>query len=297
MGLRSALDVLAASPPFERLLLARERPIVARAGASEPFAIAGLAVALGGPILAAAPGPREAETLHADVAAFLGAEGVRLLPAWEALPYEGISPSPEVAARRAEAARALRAATGPFVLVAPALAAMHGVVPTLGAAEPLVLARGVESAPDAVVERLVDLGYTRSDVVEHRGEFAVRGGVLDVFGGTARRPVRLEYWGDEIESIREFSPSTQLSTSAVAAIELAPVRELVLDDALRARARSLAGSDAVSERHAELLARVGDGLHPEGMESIAPLLFDRLQVPSALLPPGAWVVVSDAVRT
>jgi transcription-repair coupling factor (superfamily II helicase) len=297
VGLRAALDVLAASPPFERLLLARERPIVARAGASEAFAIAGLAVALDGPILAVAPGPREAESLHADVAAFLGADDARLLPAWEALPYEGISPSPEVAARRAEAVRGLRSARGPFVLVAPALAAMQGVVPTLGAAPPLALTRGVELAPDAVADRLVELGYARADVVEHRGEFAVRGGVLDVFGGTARRPVRLEYWGDEIESLKEFTPSTQLSTGSVPAVELGPVRELVLDDALRARARARASAEGLSERHAELLARIGEGLHPEGMETVAPLLFDHLPVPATLLPPGAWVVVSEAPRT
>ncbi len=78
--------------------------------------------------------------------------------------------------------------------------------------------------------RLVDLGYSRADIVEHRGEFAVRGGVVDVFPGTARRPVRLEFWGDEIESLREFVPSTQLSTDKVASADVPPVRELIPDE-------------------------------------------------------------------
>src|SRR5207248_3263810 len=81
------------------------------------------------------------------------------------------------------------------------------------------LARGATIAPDQLAERFVALGYERSDVVEHRGEFAVRGGIVDVFPGTARRPVRIEFWGDDVESMREFTASTQLSTEAVERIE------------------------------------------------------------------------------
>ena len=98
------------------------------------------------------------------------------------------------------------------MLVTTGLAAMQGLVPTLGRIQPVELAAGAELPPDDLADRLVALGYSRTDVVEHRGEFAVRGGVLDVFPGTARRPVRLEYWGDEIESLREFAASSQLSS-------------------------------------------------------------------------------------
>ena len=99
---------------------------------------------------------------------------------------------------------------------------MQGLIPTLGLdAAACSSSPGLELAPDALAERLVELGYARADVVEHRGEFAVRGGVVDVFPGTARRPVRLDYWGDEVESIREFVPSTQLSTDRVALAERA----------------------------------------------------------------------------
>jgi transcription-repair coupling factor (superfamily II helicase) len=295
VGLGDTLDVLVRSEQFERLLLERARPIVGRAEAGEDFVVAGLATALEVPLLAVAPGPREAEALAADLEAFLGADRVALLPAWEALPYEGISPAPEVAARRSAAVACVREAKGAFVLVAPALAAMHGLIPTLGIEPPLQLAAGLELAPDALAERLVDLGYARADVVEHRGEFAVRGGVVDVFPGTGRRPLRLDYWGDEVESIREFVPSTQLSTDRVALAEVPATRELIPDDALRDRAEVVA-ADA-PERFADQLRRLADGLFVEGAETLAPFLFDRLPTPAELLPEGGWVVLTHAHRT
>ncbi|HEV8056865.1 MAG TPA: hypothetical protein VGQ01_00005, partial [Actinomycetota bacterium] len=127
MSLEQALDALIGSEAFERLLLERARPLVARADAGEDALVAALARSLGAPVLLVAPGPREAERLARGAQAWLGEDGAALLPSWEALPYEGISPSPEVSARRAEAVRRLRAAKGAFVLVAPALAAMQGL--------------------------------------------------------------------------------------------------------------------------------------------------------------------------
>ena len=295
MSLEDLLETLVGSEPFERLLLSRSRPVAARTEAGEDFLIAGFAVALATPILAVTAGPPEADALGPALEAWLGPERVAVLPAWEALPYEGISPSPEVAARRADAVARLRAAKGAFVVVAPALAAMQGLIPTLGAVPPLELVPGSELAPDALAERLVELGYTRSDIVEHRGEFAVRGGVADIFPGTARRPVRLEYLGDEVESIREFVPSTQLSTQPVVMARVPPVRELVLDEDVRARAQALAPE--MTGRIRDGLQSLADGLHPEGAESLAPLLFDRLPSPAELLPDGSWVVLTQATRT
>jgi transcription-repair coupling factor (superfamily II helicase) len=180
----SILDALIASEPFERLLTDRAPSVVARADAGQDFVVAALARALDAPILAVAPGPREAEALEHGVGALLGRDRVALLPPWEALPSEAISPSAEVVARRARAARAVRAADGPFVLVASAHAAVQPISPTLLEAEPVLLEEGMELAPDDLAQRLVGLGYTRADIVEHRGEFAVRGGIVDVFPGT-----------------------------------------------------------------------------------------------------------------
>ncbi len=300
LSLDEALAAVIASEPFERLLASRERPIHARADAGADLVVAAIAAALGAPVLAIAPGPREAEALVSGAGAYLGGRAA-LLPAWEALPYEGIAPSPDVAARRASSLRELREAAGeaggesPFVLVAPVLAALHEIVPTLGTTSRIHLAAGLELPPDEVAERLVQIGYQRADVVEHRGEFAVRGGVLDVFPGTARRPVRLEYVGDEIESLREFQPSTQLSTGPSSAVEIPPVRELVADDAARRRAAEAA--PGVPERFRDDLERFAAGLHLEAADGLAPFVFDAMPTAAELLPPGSWVVLTQSRRT
>jgi transcription-repair coupling factor (superfamily II helicase) len=293
-----ALDTLIRSEPFDRLLAQAAPTRVARAEAGQDFVIAAVARVLDGPVMAVAAGPHEAEALARGVAAYLGADRVALFPAWESLPYEGISPAPEVAARRAEAAARMRGAgaadAGPFVAVLPALAAIQGIPPDLGSHDALLVARGAERAPDSLAERLVALGYTRSDVVEHRGEFAVRGGTLDVFPGAARRPVRAEFWGDEIDSLREFSPATQLSTGEVESVRVHPVRELLPTGEVRSRAERAAPRHL--GRFRDGLTRLAEGLEFEGMETLAGLVFDRLEPPASLLPQGAWIVLSPGRR-
>jgi transcription-repair coupling factor (superfamily II helicase) len=292
--LEEALDTLIESEPFERLLASRARPLVLRSPAGGDFLSAALARALDTPVIAVAPGPSEAEELARGLEAWLGPACVALFPAWESLPYEGISPAPDIAARRHEAARRARRAEGPFALVAPALAATQLISPTLGLADPLVLERGQSLPPDQLAERLTEIGYTRVDVVEHRGEFAVRGGIVDVFPGTTRRPVRAEFFGDDIESMREFTPATQLSTDPIARLDIHPVRELLPTEDVRTRAEERA--PRYSGRFRDGLTRLADGLTFEGMEGLTPLLFEDLPTISDLLP-KAWVVVASARRT
>src|SRR3954467_14236189 len=295
MSLGALVETLRRAEPFERLLVSRERPLVAQAETGDAFVAAGLSTALELPVLAVTPGPHEAEALVSDVEAFLPG-GAVLLPAWEAFPYELLSPTPEIAARRAAAVRRLREASGPLVVVAPAVAALQGIAPSTGTAAPLEVATGGEAAPDTMADRLVLLGCERADVVQRRGEFAVRGGVLDVFPADARRPVRLEFWGDEIESFRVFGPATQLWSEQIERATVGAARELVLDEDLRARARS-AAETVTNERIADLLARIGEGALPDGIESAAAFLWDEMPTPAELLPDGSWVVMTESRRT
>jgi transcription-repair coupling factor (superfamily II helicase) len=293
--MRKLLQPMIESKSFQALL-ARPAPRLARAEVpGHGYVVAALAEALEAPVMAVAPGPREAERVARAAAAFLGVEQVALFPAWEALPGEGISPSPEIAARRAEAAHHARRAKGPFVLSMPVVAALQRLVPSLGEREPLHLQSGQELAPDGLAEMLVDLGYARTDLVMHRGEFALRGGILDVFPGTASRPVRLEFLGDEVERVREFAPSSQVSTGPVDAVAVYPVRELLPDADVRERA---AGAIPRHKgRFRDALERLSEGLFFEGMESAAPLVFEEMAVPAALLPEGVWIAVSAARRS
>jgi transcription-repair coupling factor (superfamily II helicase) len=294
MTMEKLLEPLFESGPFQALLASVPR--LARAEwPGHAYVAAGLAAAVEEPVLVVTAGPREAERLAASAAAFLGRERAVLFPAWEALPVEGISPGPEVAARRARTAHRLRTAVGPLVVVAPVAAAVQRVVPTLGERPPLVLRAGTEMAPDRLADHLVHVGYVRTDLVLHRGEFAVRGGILDVFPGTAAGPVRLEFAADEIERMREFSTATQTSSGPSTAAEIHPVRELLPDEDVRRRARTaLPGHKG---RLREVLDRLSDGLVFEGMEQAASLLYDRLLLITDLLPPGGWVMTSQARRT
>jgi transcription-repair coupling factor (superfamily II helicase) len=265
--------------------------------AGHPFVAAAMAVSADAPVLAVAPDPRSAQALADGAAAWLGEERVVLFPAWESLPYEGISPGPLTAGRRAAAAERLRTATGPLVVAAPVLAVLQRIAPDLGAHEPLEISPGSTRSFDELLEALTSLGYSRVDVVEHRGEFAVRGGILDVFPATGRRPARAEFFGDEIESLREFSPGTQLSTGKLDGVQVHPCRELVVDRETRTRAEQALNLSSIRGQYRSILERLAEGLTFEGMEQAIPLLNDRLPFLSDLLPARSPVVLTHARLT
>jgi transcription-repair coupling factor (superfamily II helicase) len=285
-----------AAGPFQRLLASATEARVAHSPVpGHGFAAAVLAHALESPVLALAHEPRAADLLASGASVFLGPDRVVRFPAWESLPYEGISPGPQVAGARAKAAHQLRHTAGPLVVVAPVLAALQGLVPYLGSHEPLAIESGTTLPPDFLAERLVALGYARADVVEHRGEFAVRGGIVDLFPSTSRRPARLEYFGDQVESLREFAPATQLSTSRLDRVEVYPCRELVVGDDVRRRADE--ALPLYRGQYRAALERLSEGLAFEGMEQTIPLLYQGLPFLSGLLPSGGWVVLSQSRRT
>ncbi|HYV00768.1 MAG TPA: CarD family transcriptional regulator, partial [Actinomycetota bacterium] len=282
--------------PFQRLLAAPGPSRVAQApAAGHGFAAAVLAQALESPVLVLAHEPRAADTVAAGASAFLGSDRVVRFPAWESLPYEGISPGPQVAGARARAIHRVRHAQGRLVVVAPVLAGLQGLVPDLGTHEPLAIEAGTTLGPHILIERLVAMGYARAEVVEHRGEFAVRGGIVDLFPSTARRPSRLEYFGDEVESLREFAPATQLSTGRIDRVEVYPCRELVVGEDVRRRADG--ALPLYRGQYRAALERLSEGLAFEGMEQAIPLLYQGLPFLADLLPADAWVLLSQARRT
>ncbi len=157
-------------------------------------------------VLVATATAREAEQLVHDLAPFLGDEAVDLLPAWETLPFERVSPATETMGRRLRAMWRLRhgpaSEPGPGavpptrVVVAPIRALLQRLGPRVEDAEPVVVRRGEELDPEDLVARLVRAGYRREYQVEARGELAVRGGIVDVFPSTANRGVRIDLFGD-----------------------------------------------------------------------------------------------------
>ena len=250
-----------------------------------------------GALLVIAATSREADALRQALASLVPDAVTDEFPAWETLPHERLSPSAETVGRRAKALRLLRGhdPSRPLVLVASVRAALQPVSPHAAKAEPLVLRAGQDSdGLEAVARGLVERAYTRVDMVTRRGEFAVRGGILDVFPPEAPQAARVDFFGDEVDQIRRFAVSDQRSAGdPLPEIELWPARELLLTEEVRERAAALLPRfPALSS----LLEKMSQGIPVEGMESLLPQLLPGIKPLTALLPAGGAVLVASPER-
>jgi len=233
------------------------------------FFLAGLAVRSQGTVLALVPGERDAEDLADDLELFVS--GSMFLPAWETLPFEHVSPNVGTMAARAAARHALRAGAAGVVVVASVRAAVQRVSPS--PTDPIVLRVGEAVDFDSLVTRLAAAGYDRTDRVETRGEFAVRGGIIDLYPAQSRSAVRIDFWGDQIEEITAVSVATQRSTGSLAEMAAFPAREVRPGPEVRERARSLAASAPWA---AATWDRIAEGVSFPGLESWLPWLADEI---------------------
>ncbi|MER5969322.1 transcription-repair coupling factor [Streptomyces sp. NPDC002055] len=306
MSLHGLLDVVVNDPALAEAVKAAadgNRPQVDLVGppAARPFAIAALARSAGRPVLAVTATGREAEDLAAALRSLLPADGVVEYPSWETLPHERLSPRSDTVGRRLAVLRRLAhpapddPSAGPVsVVVAPIRSVLQPQVKGLGDLEPVSLRGGDSADLGEVTDALAAAAYSRVELVEKRGEFAVRGGILDVFPPTEEHPLRIEFWGDDVEEIRYFKVADQRSLEvAEHGLWAPPCRELLLTEEVRARAAALA------EQHpelTELLGKIAEGIAVEGMESLAPVLVDEMELLLDVLPAGSMAVVSDPER-
>ena len=243
------------------------------------------------PLLVAVPTSSEAERLAADLVTWLGSENVELFPAWETLPFERVSPAVEAMGRRLRTLWRMTA-DPPAVVVAPVRALIQRLGP-VGAPPPVEVRVGSQVDPVDLVERLVGLGYRREYQVEHRGEVALRGSIVDVFPSTADVPVRIDLWGDEVDRLTEFSVADQRATVDIGSVELFACRELLTDDAVRSRARQLIAEQPWGAEHWE---RIAEGQVFDGMESWLPWLTDHETLVTDLLPADGLVLLVEPSR-
>lgn len=247
--------------------------------------------------LVIAPTGRRAESVAAALAAYLEDAEILTFPAWETLPHERLSPSPDTVGKRLDALRRIVTWTGerPLVVVASVRAALQPLASNLGDAAPLELrvgGRGIEL--EDAVEQLIERAYSRVDMVSRRGEFAVRGGILDVFPPTADHPLRVEFFGDEVDQIRAFSVADQRSLPGeVASVSLAASRELLLTAEVRERAGELVGRFPAMSA---MLEKMSQGIPVEGMESLLPVVAGPLMTLAEYLPEGSATAVVDPER-
>ena len=311
MSLAGLLSVIAEDPQLQRALSQGDADTdLVAPPALRPFLAASIAsphgasTAAGGQprfVLAVTATAREAEDLTSALGSLLPEGSVACFPAWETLPHERLSPRSDTSGRRLAVLRRLAhpdagsVRSGALtVLVTAVRSLLQPMVSGLGDLEPVALRSGQAADFEEVIAHLVEIGYARTDLVEHRGEIAVRGGILDVFPPTEEHPLRVEFWGDTVEEIRYFRAADQRSLHAAAeGLWAPPCRELLLTPEVRQRARRLA------EEHpglAEILGKLADGIAVEGMEAFAPVLADRMELLLDHVPPGGLVLACDPER-
>ncbi|MFB8386374.1 transcription-repair coupling factor [Microbacterium sp. NPDC055910] len=248
-------------------------------------------------LLVITPTGRRADALGPALASVLPGAEVMHFPAWETLPHERLSPSAEIVGNRLDVLGRIARweGTSPLVVTTSVRGAIQPLAAGLTDVPPVELAVGGRDHDLATIAlSLVELAYQRVDMVSRRGEFAVRGGILDVFPPTAPHPYRIEFFGDEVDQIRAFSVADQRSLPGdVPAVQLIASRELLLTPDVRARAGALA-EDFPGLRG--MLEKMSEGIPVEGMESLLPAVADRIVTFADYLPEGAAIALVDPER-
>jgi len=208
-------------------------------------------------------------------------------PAWDCLPYDRVSPNPEVsAARMATLAALARGWDRPSVIVSTLNAVTQRIPPAQAIKDASFTAKAdTRIDPDTLTRYLSRNGYVRASTVVEPGDYAVRGGIIDIFPPGRKVPLRLDFFGDVIESIKRFDPASQRSANKVDRIALAPVSEAPLDDEsihrFRTKYRDLFGSAGLED---PLYEAVSEGRKHQGMEHWLPLYYEHLETVFDYLP-------------
>ncbi|HUC33981.1 MAG TPA: CarD family transcriptional regulator, partial [Ilumatobacteraceae bacterium] len=246
------------------------------------------------PLVVACPTGTDAGQLFDDLCQYMPDGEVALFPGWETLPFERVSPSVETMGRRLEVLWRVRDPERcPAVVVAGVRALLQHLGPGTTELEPIHITKGAVLDPDDLLSRLVHAGYRREELVEHRGEVARRGAIIDIFPSTADSPIRIDLWGDEVDRLTEFGVNDQRSTHDLAEAYVFAARELVPNDAVRERAARLVATEPWGREQWERLA---EGALFDGMESWLPWLIDDDELITDVLPPTAKVALVEPRR-
>ncbi|MFZ4762478.1 MAG: transcription-repair coupling factor [Alphaproteobacteria bacterium] len=229
---------------------------------------------------------------------FFAPEAERLyFPPWDCLPYDRVSPHQDVVAERLTVLSQLLKPSGSFRIVVTTAAAMAQYLPPpqFIAAHGCSLRSGDKESPEKLKHMLQQQGYYRTDLVREEGEFAARGSLLDIFPPGSEHPLRIDFFGDHIESIRYFDPISQRSTDKADGFHLLPMAELVLDEASISRFRqgyrrhfgAVAGCDPLYDA-------ISEGRRQPGMEHWLPLFHEKLCSLADYLPEAVLVLHHQA---
>jgi transcription-repair coupling factor (superfamily II helicase) len=238
--------------------------------------------------------PFESERIKEDLDSLVGPEEVFHFPDWEILPYDEFSPHDAIVGQRQKTLSLLMGGRGGLVVI-PLRALLRRIMP------PADLARAMRTIsvratvkPQDLISGLIEAGYIRTQVVEDTGTFAMRGGILDVYPQGCDNPVRIEFFGERIESLREFDPMTQRSTNRIETITILPAREIVLsDDAVTRFMSRLRGKRLKGRQTEEAALHVRDKFFFEGMETYAPYFYSEAATISSYLPEDGMLLFME----
>ncbi|WP_095589699.1 transcription-repair coupling factor [Actibacterium ureilyticum] len=251
----------------------------------------------GGPVCHIARDDKRRAAMRAALAFFAPDAVVLEFPGWDCLPYDRVSPNPAVsAARMATLAALVHGVPGPFILLTTLSAATQKIPARDLLRDAAFSARvGGQINEETLRNFLVRMGFSQSPTVMEPGDYAVRGGIIDIYPPGGDGPVRLDLFGDELDGLRRFDPVTQRTTETLQTIDLAPVSEVILDEAAITRFRQnyriafgAAGTDD------PLYEAVSAGRKHQGMEHWLPFFHDRLETLFDYLP-GASVFLDDQI--
>jgi transcription-repair coupling factor (superfamily II helicase) len=268
-------------------------------GSAPAYVISRLFEKLHVPFLIISPETETADELRREIVFYSGREeSVLYFPPWESAPFDAVSPHPEITGERFRTLRSLM--DGKVSMVVTTIGAVsQKLLPrqTLGEVSHYLVA-GEEVERDALLGKLLNLGYSSVPLVEDKGTFAVRGGILDIFPPDRTEPVRIEFFGDFVDTIRAFDPLTQRSLQHLPELILLPSREVVFTEqalkefALRLKERC-DSIEIPATRRRELLEQVQNSIYPPGIEYLQPLIHPDLETIFDYLKPGAVTVLID----
>jgi transcription-repair coupling factor (superfamily II helicase) len=261
-------------------------------GASTALAAVELAESTDWPLLVLATDPRHADQLEAEIRFFSGQNlPVRHFVEWETLPYDSFSPHQDIVSDRLSVMASLPQA-GRGIVIASAPSLLQRLPPVdYVAARSLYLRQGLKLDRGDFIERLTACGYLRVPQVTEHGEIAVRGSLLDIFPMGSDAPVRVDFFDDDVESLRYFDADTQLSAGTTAEIRILPAREIPLDedDVSRFRRnyrRRFEGRPSKSRVYRE----ISEGIAHGGIEYYLPLFFETTATLFDYLPDGSVIL-------
>lgn len=244
------------------------------------------------PVLLVTTSTRRADEITAEIKNLLTNSAVCHFPPWETLPHERLSPKSDTITERFKTLNAITSGSSK-VVVTSIRALLQPIIKNDLAITKILISKGLDYELETLVRDLTRFGFNRVDLVERRGDFAVRGGIVDIFPADQEHPVRIDYFGDQIDEISFFAISDQRSISAISSLAIYPCREIIIDEKIMLKAQQL--GDRYPQLR-ELTEKITEEIYFEGIESLAAGLIEDYSSLIDYLPAKTQIWFIDQPR-